>query len=877
MSFLGFRGRKNDPGTSSQFLSAQSEVGQPGEKKNLLKGKTYSILKRLEASTTPRDIRETLGDLRRATDISDAVEIKDVRIMLSILHTFEDDDDLVLQILTIFSLIMHPQNEKSDKRRSDTDHALKCSQLMKEMADVAPLLLDILKNSKSESKKCAARLLHDIAEDDYSAIHKVFLSPAVCEMVVELATSTTKEVHEECLQLLLFITSVDPELQVIFGQEKVLERLLSFMGETREREGSTVISDILTVIRNILRGNRASQLSFVQYGYLRFLIPLFNEFISLLRKEWKSTDEKRGINSIGSEELRRNLLFCLELVTCIFDSGSENYSTIRGRMVSEGVFEVIAALALCGSAADDVLRIAALRISSQLLMQCEETVDNFVNLDVITLRSDEKPSERVTIWPAMRALIENITSEIKDPALFDATLHVFASLLSVTGHLVEKVVASIFTGVYASPKIKQTSVDDTGQVFLEILFQSNSSSSKYYAAHLLRLLVSTSAGAKRFLSLSVSSDNKIKTMVPNSGESVQKKDLIMVSDLYITYTIGVLHRCLLSTTTLSAYMSILFFLVPLKEGVQAFATHRSRFNSLLRLAASESEGSVHVRFWCGALAALICVHAEKEDGEALHKEFEAHLGGMVFFKNILFDVKASTRQWESPVASAFACGHPVLYDLAFVEVLQRAVNQYRGYYENESRRSDLSSIDTHERERQHVAIPPVQCPDGSSSGYQNELERLQVAIRSLEQAIGDQRRELEGKDLKIQQLSLEAQNLQNIILQMQEKKSSSNPQSNEGVVISGQEKCALSTDLHELQETVSILSEQIAQKEAENSQLAFTIQSMDAQLKASGSVPLDEIEELKKKLQGVFAERDSLLSFLGYTSQISLNSESTIL
>lgn len=877
MSFLGFRGRKNDTASSGQSLSALSEAGQGGGGRNPPKGKTYTILRRLEASTTPRDIRETLADLRKASDLREAIEINDFRILLAILHTF-DEDDLVLQILKIFCLLVHPANEKLEQCPPGMERSLKRSPFIKELADAAPVLLDILKNNKAESQKCAASLLREIAEEDYSSIHKAFLSPSVCEMLTDLATCTSKEVQEECLQLLLFITSVDTELQVIFGQEKVFERLLSFMEKARHAEGTSVVSDVWTIVCNVLRGNEASQLSFVHAGYLRFVMPFFDSFTSLLRKEWKTTDEKRGVRSASSDELRRNLLSCLQLMSCILESGNDSYSTIRDGIVKVGAFEAIASVALCGNAVDDLLRIAALRISAQLLLQCEKTVSNFVNLDVVTLRRSEKPSERVIIWPATRALMENIALEVTDAALLDATLHVFASLFSVSENLIEKVVLLIFMGVSTNSKVKQGSVEETGQVFFDILFQSSASfSSKYYAAHLLRLLVSTSAGAKKFLSLSVSCESKIAILVPIPGDSLQKKDQVMISDLYITYAISMLHRSLLSTTTLSAYIGVLFVLVPFKEGVRAFVWQRSRFDSLLRLAASESEGSVHVRFWCGALAALVCFHAEQEDSESLNKEFESHLGGVLFFRNTLFDVKASTGQWEAPAVSPFACGHPVLYDRLFVDLLQGSMKKYKESYGNEPKNNSTSSFDSsREKETQYGASVDARNPYSLISGSQSEKERLEVTVQSLQQAIDSQRIELEAKDLKIRELGLQTEELQGIIIQMQEQKTSPKAESHGGERISGNEDY-LNKDLQELQETINFLSEQNIQKEAENTQLILTIQSMDAQLRGSGGANFQEHEELRRQLERVFAERDIILSFLGYVYQNSPDTESATL
>lgn len=868
MNFLGFRGKKSAAVASSSSLSVESAIESSSEEKNHQNSKTFSILRRLERSNTPREIRETLGDLRKATDLADVAEIRDVRVLFAILHNFDDDDDLVLQILKILCLIAQTSNGALENRPSDVNHSLKRQTVLKEMAEAAPTLLDILKSSKMESQRLALVLLYAIAESDYSAIHKAFLSPSVCEMVVELATSTTKALQEECLPLLIHITTVDTELQAIFGQEKMFERLLSFAATAQEIEGSSVVTGICTVVHNIIRGNDTAQLCFVEGGYQRYLITFFEGFISLLRQEWKTTGGKSAIKGIGSEELQKNLLSCLQIVSCVLETGSANFTKKRNEMIKLGIFEAVAPLALCGNAVDDALRIAALRVLAELLTNCEETVGKFLNLDVISLRRGEDSAGRLIIWSATRALIENIAGEVADAALLDATLHCFASLLKENEKLVEKLVLSIFKGITTNSKAKQSSAEDSGQVFLEILFQnSRSSTTKYYAAHLLRCIVSSPTGAKKILSLFVSGENKLAVQWGGSEDCRQKRDQVMLFDLYFSYTISMLQRCLLNTTTLSAYVGVLFLLASQEEGVQGFVSPTSRFTSLLRLAASESESSVHVPFWCGTLAALVCVNAEEKLRDELHKKFESHLGGVVFFRNMLFDVKASTAQWESPAVSSFACGHPVIYDHLFVELLKGSIDKYKEFCAKASYDSSDGSPISNNREGMvcedlRVGLPGVVAFAPSS---QSEAQELQLHPQSFEQMMQHHQMELQAKDLRIQELIFQNEELQSIIIQMQDnQKNSASDQPTEKAVNSD---LADYQDNNELQETITVLSDQIAQREAENAQLVRTVQSMDAQLRASEFMISQEIEELKSKLQRVTDERDNIITFLGSVSR----------
>lgn len=850
MNFLGFRRNKNIV-TGDNLSSNTDEKGNIVSATNgQSRGKTKNLLNRLHSCTSARDIRETLNDLKKALDLPDVLESQDYQRLLAIVHNFSEDDDLIISVLKIFSS-MTTFLEKPGLPEGERN--LRKKQFLSEIGEEAPLLLDILKNGTNEIQEHAVDVLQFLVSTDYSAVHKAFFSPQVCNMLVALACSKSSKVQYNCLQLVLQITATDTELQVLFGMEKTFESVFRYINDVGGSGGPREVADALNIVRNVLRDNDEVQQTFATSNVCRSLASFFESFISQLQNEWKSKGNKAVMeNVLGTGDTSVNLITCLQIVNCflINENNKESFLTKQSGLVRSGVFEAVASIALSGGAVDDAVRIAALRTLADLLKNCAETVNTFLGLDVISVVSGE--SRGIIIWPAIRGLLENLLSEHSDPSLLDATIQVFSSLLSVQ-ECFEGVTLSIFKGVVSGRSSKKD-FKDCGHIFLNALLGANTSSdSKYYTAHLLRMLIDCPVGAKKLLSICISKDIAINMSVPDAGG---KKDFLFF-DAFISYTISVLQRCSIATTTLSAYIGVLLLLVEHQEGAELFLSQQQRYMSLLQLATSE--GSVHVKFWCGALAASLCVHSGKQHTEHLVEQFENHLGGSVFFDNIFFDVRASTKQWEQPSSSAFACGHSVLYDQKFVDMLKKSVNEYKpfsssrkGFLPSTSGISSLPVGDSSSENTHSTVLPP-----STSIINPQELEYLRAKVHQMENSTKELESSLQKKDFEVKCLMDQNHELQSLIMELQ-----GAPLQNQTELLDATRLSEPTGRIEELTQTVHLLEQQLSAKDEERRQLLDTIRTMENQLRTIGRAT-EEVEVLKNQLQNLSKERDDLLIILG--------------
>lgn len=854
MNFLGFRRNKNVASSENLSRKTDEKGNTVAANKSPARGKTKNLLSRLHSCTSARDIRETLNDLKKAEDLPDVLESQDFQKLLAIVHNFSEDDDLIFSVLKIFGYIIVFLEKPG---LSEGERNTRKKQFVSEVGEEAPLFLDLLKNGTLEIQEHTVDILQFLVSADYSAVHKAFFSPQVCNMLVELACSKSSKMQCSCLQLVVQITATDTELQVLFGMEKTFESLFRFIKERGGSGGPPEVADALNIVRNVLRGNDEAQHTFATSNVCRSLANFFESFISQLQNEWKSKGDKAVLGCVlGTGDTSINLITCLQVVDCFLvdRDNKKSFLAKQSGLVRSGVFEAVASIALSGGAVDDAVRIAALRTLAELLKNCGETVNTFLGLDVISVVSGE--TRGIIIWSAIRGLLENLLSEHSDPSLLDATIQVFSSLLSVQ-ECFEGVTLSIFKGV-VSGRSNKRDFKDCGHIFLDALLGTNSSSvSKYYTAHLLRMLIDSPIGAKKLLSIFISKENTINLPISDWDQGSGKKDFLFF-DAFISYTISALQRCSITTTTLSAYMGVLLLLTQHKEGVELFLSQRQRYMSLLQLAISE--GSVHVKFWCGALAASLCVHSDKQQVDKLVEQFQSHLGGQVFFNNIFFDIKASTKEWEQPSVSAFACGHSVLYDQKFVDLLKKSVDDYKSFFSlrtgpTGTNDSVLSPGD-----------PSVECRSfnpilRTSLTDNQELEYL----RAKAQKADDNYKETEAlvlqKDIEIKSLKEQNHELQSLLMNLQEKDVTLSTQQT-GIFDSTRLR-EQDEKIEELTQTVHLLEEHLSTKEEERRHLLNTIQTMNNQLRTVDGRALEEVEVLRNQVQGLLKERDDLLIMLG--------------
>eukprot|EP00796_Vickermania_ingenoplastis_P005303 gene5303-3806_t len=832
MNFLGFR-KKSTIDSPKEGKDTELSGKEGGRSDNASKGQARKLLSRLQSCSRASDIRESLNTLRSSLDLAEAINPPDIAFLFSVSNRFQDDDDIVLSVFRVLCTVVKNIKDGARLKLSEGERSARRLQLIKMIASEAPMLLDVIKNGNTEVQLCCVELLRCLVENDYSAVHKSFLSPEVCSMLVELPLRKNVQLHTESLQLLLALTTTDVELQFLFSTPSIFEKLLACIELTPGSDGPSDASDVFTITRNIIRQNEEGQNVFISSGSLRVISKFLEGVVAPLKKEWKAKGAQGlAAPTVGQEETSvtvLNVLTCLQLVNSFLDDGTpEKQKLTRRSFLSAGVFEHVAAIALSGVAMNDALRIAALRTLGNLLNNCEETVQTFLNLDVISVVGKER---QMMIWSATRGLLENLLSDDSDPSL-DATLYLFTSLLSVESCL-ERVTSCVFNGTASA---NCNNLKDSGKLFVEVLFGERSSpAAKYYAAHLLRMISTSLIGSNTILSIKLS-HNVVPTSV-RLPEKQKGKDMLF-AEVFSTYTINMLQGGSrgLSSTTLSAYVAVLFLWMEMNAEAVNLLADAHKFRTLCQLANSES--SVHVRFWCAALAASICTHANK-DHVGLLQQFEKQVGGSIFFSNILFDVKASSLQWESPTVSGFACGKPVLYDRKFVEILQRSVETFKSVSSSHAG-TVHDGFDIH-KQTQHMSV--ADSPLSSGDRHTEELESLRAAVCALQQSLDEKEAQLLEKDANIARMV----------------------ESNKHLTSQLEDFEMLKSHIEDLESTLRFLEKERSSLEDKCRLLSDKTNYVDQHIQNQvDPAPLyEEIRYLKQELERVSAERDEALMLAG--------------
>lgn len=858
MSFLRFRRKDNcEGGNEAAHINKEgsSLVLQKASKSNVIK-----LLKRLESCTSARETRETLADLRSIPSLSEVVEVENIRVFFAILNSYSSDDDMLLSTFRLLSvLVTHLVSENPSERIADTKSKAQRQAVLSELIEGASLFLDALEGATVETQRCCAQILCQLVEYDYTSIRKVFFSPHVCTKIVELGTSFREKLQSECLQLLLLLTTADNELQNLFGRSKSFERFFQFVKDSGGIRGSSDVTDALTVVQNIMKDNIDAQEEFLSSGALSVFRELLDSVITPLKKEWKINGDKGTLGLvIENEDMSNNIVGCLRILTFLLSvSNRDSANEVRRQLISVGVFESVASLALSGTAVNDVVSIAALRCLADLLTLHEEAISIFLGFDVISVTNDS--SHHLVIWPAARALLENVIVDNSDPSLLDGTLLVFSSLLTLD-RCVEAASAALLCGV-PNYKGHVGAYLDTGQVLLEVLFGSKLKSvSKYYGGHLLRMLATHSLSATKLISLLVHRNNLSSNLGPVSG-LFKEKETVLFFDLFVEFTINTLQTCSMSTATLSAYIGSLIFFLKHSTALSSFQSHPRWYKALLQLASSE--GSVHVRFWCGAVAAFLSVKCNNESKDSLHQQLEEHLGGVNFFNNILFDLKASTNEWDKPYASPFACGHPIIYDQVFAKELCECIAEYKAAFPNEVVQGKIVSGGSEKKNWEHsvpMASDNLACCCTTPSTDSPNL----FAIEELKLEIVRQKSLVSEKTEEVVSLLKENQKLRALVEENETKLINAlNVQKKDHV---GDTSAQHDKNVKELEETIRFLEEELLAKQVENRQLVETVREMEKRFNQFiDPVPLQkQIQELNSRLSETATSRDELLVLLGH-------------
>lgn len=758
-------------------------------------------VQQLLSCSRARDARELLADIQKL-DLTNVLEKDDFSALFSVLNRFKGDSDITVSILKAFCSVT-----------SDVNGG--CEYFFTEVVNWVPELLDCLDTTNRAVQELCLILLNRSVENEYFRLCKFFLSPQLCVSLVTMATDTPSKVQETSLQLLLSLVSSGVELQPLLSRETILKKLVSFAVAMNPSESA------LQILFHILYQNPEAQSICLSDEISVMIVRLFDPVVDGLKKGWKkkehvAPDFKVSVNA---------LLIALDIINCFFpssDAGDHHQDAMKSK-----VLEPVAVVALSGGAVEDSVRIAALRTLSRLLQNSTECVSTFLGLDVMCVSGGLDSSRKIFIWPGVRSLMENLFLQSCDVSLLDATLSVFQALLSEKS-CAKSVIASIFKGTHK--RNREAEFKDSGEIFTDLLFGSASQlPCKYYAAHLLRLIVLSPDCAKQLWTVSLRYDDTLSKY--NFLPQTDVKKEMMFFDVLMNYTLLSLQGSQrgVDTASLAAYIGTLLVWLEDESVVIQVLAHPEWYKSLAKFASPGT--SVHIRLWCGALLVTLYNNAPQSHPSRplVYEQFKIHLGSAIFFTNILFDLNSVTDEWRSPPTSAFSCRHLVVYDERFVQLIDGCVAKF---FNNTDSDTNPSGSLPH---GEHVKATNSE----ETSRLRVKVEEQDLVIASKNEMICDLQKELDT-------LRRRGDNpIEKVEFQLS------------AMMSSGTTPC------EELREILAALSQRGVIPDGKYQRLLIAVETMEHSPVNKRDGDELEVLRLRQKVSMVEQERDELLTVLG--------------
>ncbi|CCW62094.1 unnamed protein product [Phytomonas sp. EM1] len=721
------------------------------------------LILRIKTCTVAQDLRDALNTLTECAELPYEMEAHELTHIMKLLSTYRDDHGVIEAVLHV--LLNLTDSSTFPETIGEDDNTLLSTKLtrraisqnekqsirdrfVRAMFDGVPLFLDLLKDKNVKSLSVMSpvssrtstfccrlrvvRILRHLQEVDLALLQKLFLDSHEIGLVVDLLKDQRNggALRGEVLELLSALTATDANLQTIVAFNGAFDLLFCVIEEEGGVEGGAIVPDCLTVIHNMLRGNRATQKLFREMSCAKHLCDLF-DFIP--RKCQGGRAEPTVAVQPLSPSQSTILMMGVLILSCILKEADskEDLHTTRECLYASGVLGPLVRLALCGCIIDEGVRIESLRTLARFLKDFPPAINDFMNLtDVTSLIHAQLPCKKV-YWSPLRVVLEYLFTS-NDATLLGACVQLTQALLSVPS--CEEVVAHALLDNFApSAKVGNFRIEgryelkSCGQALAcALLGPTPHAVGKYYAGLLLAQILSLSDVADRLLEMPWSvespatSTNSLSSSLlalPNNSRVLLSKYIpVTFFNAFVSYFLFCVQGGHISeqmdTAALGAYTRavIAWFHHGKSANAMIYFLSDPQWYPILLQQSRRETGQVNIRFWCAVIAADLCCMAScmyhsdettksqlshrgnsRQEPQSQHsklafdqnhllKLFIAELGGVVFLENLLFDVQVSTMQWSSPVVSAWISPSPALYDVEFAQVLEQIIDHLKSIY-----------------------------------------------------------------------------------------------------------------------------------------------------------------------------------------------------
>lgn len=840
-----------------------------------------TLMLRIESCHVPQDRRDALRELSNVPDLGTYLTSDHSASLLQVgKEAVGVDNDVSSSVLDIIATATDPDT-------TSVDH---CERILAALVDV-PFFLGFFDDASFWSKYHAVQMIQRLEQAHTAAVHQQLLATHGLHAIIDVLNDDSNggALRNEGLVLLAALTATNQELQTIIAFENGFDSLFQIIKEESGLAGGVVVTDCLSTIMNMLRGNNATQKFFREMGCARHLVPLLNAAAPTILQvqnlskgggaEWLS-DFATPISPDASVTLQR----CFGILQCLLkgsDMNGEGPAT-RTALVHCGLIPALAAVAYAPpQRVDAAIRTEALRTTVLMLQKVRASCDAFAQCRVP--QHYHPTDERAwfvggAVWGTLRLLVtSDDATQCACSSILGALVDASSSSVAVASTLMKNLCKP------ASPSISPPLNDSAhcGPLIAASLFgvlSTPSSTSTYYVAIVLQQSLMVPQVSEQLLH--VAWDGPSRTFFAAYASHVMRVIQAKQTDVC---TVSALVRPLL-----------VWLMFTNKAVLMLLNTEGAVFQFLLDWS-SQLRDSVHTRFLCLVTACAIALAIPARDAAVMPPSrsmqqlsdaaqvdqstlvvqiCERTVNGKKLLD--LADDVAHSDDWAGAPTSA-VCSAPCVYDAPLKTLICDIIKQTQAVIEQHTQLQNSSAsaakIDSQPRatasrpEASHSlpqATPAAGVPPRAASPALPEINGTSHPLTTLN----------EDKDsLRAHQLQLEFQReierlkaelcaKDSLAADLQRKAASevtSLRQENESLqrTVEG-----LSRNVRELEtqhaETTMLLEEALQQKEEEARTLASSLSMLESRLHHS-VMETNHATELKSLLDHCALERDELL------------------
>ncbi|CUI15154.1 Hypothetical protein, putative [Bodo saltans] len=646
-----------------------------------------TLMLRIETCQVAQDRREALRELSNVSDLGVYLTVEHSRSLLQIAKDAVGvDHEISSGVLDILSAATDPAT-------TSVDHS---ERVLGAVVDV-PFFLGYFDDASFWSKYHAVQMIQRLEQAHTATVHQQLLATHGLHAIIDVLNDDSNggALRNEGLILLAALTATNQELQTIIAFENGFDSLFQIIQEESGLAGGVVVTDCLSTIMNMLRGNNATQKFFREMGCARHLVPILNAIspsaaeVQGLAKPvageapaWVS-EFSQSISADASVTLHR----CFAILQCLLqgsDMNGEGPAT-RTALVHSGLIPALAAVAFApAERVDPAIRAEALRTTVLMLQKVRASCDAFAQCRV-SQRYDTTNKRAwfvgSVVWATLRMMLSTA----------DEATQVACS--SILGALVDASGSSV---AVASALMKNLSKPSTTSVPLPV--HDGSHCGPLVAAALFSHLATPSSTATYYVAILLQQS----LMVPQVSEQLlhvpwegTAKTFFLA---YATHVVRVIQAKQADACTISALIRplLVWLMFTSKAAVMLLGSDGATFQFFLDWF-SQHRDSVHTRFLsliasCAiALAAPVTVaaasgaiapsrsmqqlsEAAHVDRAALFQQISERTIAGKKLRDLAEDIEQS-QDWTGAPSSAVTSPKPCLYDNAFKALIGDIIKQ----------------------------------------------------------------------------------------------------------------------------------------------------------------------------------------------------------